>query len=45
MTENNRRARFYTLTAKGRERLAAERREWRRLSGAVNRVLATEAAS
>lgn len=40
-----RRARFYTLTAKGRDRLAAERREWQRLSEAVNRVLATRAAS
>jgi len=45
VTENNRRARFYTLTAKGRERLAAERREWQRLSEAVNRVLATQAVS
>lgn len=44
VTENNRRARYYTLTAGGRERLAAERREWQRLSEAVNRVLATEAA-
>jgi transcriptional regulator len=41
VSENNRRARYYTLTAKGRERLAAERQEWQRLSGAVNRVLAT----
>ncbi len=45
VTENNRRARLYTLTAKGRERLAAERREWQRLSEAVNRVLATRAVS
>jgi PadR family transcriptional regulator, regulatory protein PadR len=41
VSENNRRARYYTLTAKGRERLAAERQEWQRLSEAVNRVLAT----
>src|SRR5690554_2099801 len=41
VSENNRRARFYTLTPKGRERLAEERQEWQRLSGAVNRVLAT----
>jgi transcriptional regulator len=45
VSENNRRARYYTLTAKGRERLAAERREWQRLSEAVNRVLATQAVS
>ena len=41
VSENNRRARFYTLTARGHERLATERQEWQRLSGAVNRVLAT----
>jgi transcriptional regulator len=41
VSENNRRARYYTLTAKGRERLGAERQEWQRLSEAVNRVLAT----
>ena len=41
VTENNRRARYYVLTPKGRERLAEERKEWQRLSHAVNRVLAT----
>jgi PadR family transcriptional regulator, regulatory protein PadR len=41
VTENNRRARYYRVTARGRERLAAERQEWRRLSEAVNRVLST----
>jgi DNA-binding PadR family transcriptional regulator len=41
VSENNRRARYYTLTTKGREGLATERHEWERLSGAVNRVLAT----
>ena len=40
-TENNRRARYYALTAAGRRRLAAERAHWERLSGAVNLVLAT----
>lgn len=44
VTENNRKARYYTLTAEGRARLAEERREWTRLSEAVNRVLATQAA-
>jgi PadR family transcriptional regulator, regulatory protein PadR len=44
VTENNRRARYYTLKARGRERLAAERQEWQRLSEAVNRVLATTTA-
>jgi transcriptional regulator len=38
-TENNRRARYYALTPSGRRRLAVEREEWERLSGAVNHVL------
>lgn len=38
-SENNRRARFYTLTPAGRRQLAAERAQWERLSGAVNQVL------
>ena len=41
VTENNRRARYYTLTSRGRDRLLSERKEWQRLSDAVNRVLAT----
>jgi transcriptional regulator len=43
-TENNRQARYYTLTSRGRNRLAEERLEWQRLSEAVNRVLATTSA-
>ncbi|HEU4996687.1 MAG TPA: PadR family transcriptional regulator [Gemmatimonadaceae bacterium] len=38
-TENNRRGRYYALTPAGRRRLAAERENWERLSGAVNLVL------
>lgn len=38
-SDNNRRARYYTLTPAGRRRLAAERANWERLSGAVNLVL------
>ena len=38
-SDNNRRARFYTLTAAGRKRLAAEREEFERLVGAIQRVL------
>ena len=41
-SENNRRARFYSLTASGRRQLQAERDEWHRLSAIVNRMLATE---
>lgn len=39
VTENNRRARYYTLTAEGRGRLAEEATAWRRYAGAVARVL------
>ena len=38
-TENNRRAKFYTLTRKGRRAAQAELEGWLRLSGAVTRVL------
>jgi PadR family transcriptional regulator PadR len=40
-SENNRRAKYYTLTAAGRKRLTAERREFDRLIGAIHRILAT----
>lgn len=39
VSENNRRARFYTLTAKGREQLVEKISEWRRLSRAMGLVL------
>ena len=39
VTENNRRARYYTLTAAGRRALAAEQQLWERLSEAVNVVM------
>ncbi len=38
-TENNRRARYYELTAAGRQQLAAERAMWVRASSAVNWVM------
>jgi PadR family transcriptional regulator, regulatory protein PadR len=38
-SENNRRARFYSLTAAGRRQLDAELENWVRLTGAVNLVL------
>jgi PadR family transcriptional regulator PadR len=40
VSENNRRARFYTLTASGRKRLAAEREEFDRVVAAMRLVLA-----
>ena len=41
-SENNRRARYYELTAAGRKRLKLEVDAWRRASGAVERILAWE---
>jgi PadR family transcriptional regulator, regulatory protein PadR len=38
-SENNRKARFYSLSAAGRKRLNVELENWNRLSGAVNLVL------
>jgi transcriptional regulator len=41
-SENNRRARFYTLTAGGRRQLAAEADLWTRTVAMVSRLLAQE---
>ncbi len=38
-SENNRRARYYTLTTAGRKQLASERAEFDRMVGAIQRVL------
>ncbi|MBV8863871.1 MAG: PadR family transcriptional regulator [Acidobacteriaceae bacterium] len=38
-SENNRRARFYTLTQAGRKQLASEREEFTRIVGAIQKVL------
>jgi PadR family transcriptional regulator PadR len=40
-SENNRRARYYTLTAAGRRQLDAEETEFDRMVGAIQRVLRT----
>lgn len=39
ITENNRRARYYSLTRAGRKRLGEEEEKWRRLTLGVDRVL------
>jgi transcriptional regulator len=39
VSENNRRARYYRLTAAGRKQLAAERSEFDRMIGGIQRVL------
>jgi PadR family transcriptional regulator PadR len=38
-SENNRRAKFYRLTAKGRKQLEAERATWARFSTAIDAIL------
>jgi len=38
-SENNRRAKFYALTAKGRKQLAIETNKWDALAGAIARIL------
>lgn len=42
MTENSRRARYYTLTAAGRRRFTEEQQSWARASRAVNLILAVQ---
>jgi PadR family transcriptional regulator PadR len=39
VSENNRRAKYYALTAKGRKQLAAETESWRKLIAAVGLVI------
>ena len=41
-SENNRRARYYTLTRAGRAQLADEKRNWRRMASAINWMLESE---
>ena len=38
-TENNRRAKYYTLTEQGRKKLSSETREWSRQVAAIARIL------
>ena len=38
-SENNRRAKFYSITKMGRKQLSAEAANWERISGIVGRVL------
>jgi transcriptional regulator len=41
VTENNRKARYYILTPAGERQLGLERRQWEKLSSAVDRVMRT----
>jgi transcriptional regulator len=42
VSENNRKARFYTLTRSGRKQLVQETSQWRRFASAISRVLGPE---
>ena len=44
-SEKNRRARFYSITAAGRKRLARETEEWRRMSSTIERFLGSDPMS
>ena len=38
-SENNRKAKFYSITRKGRKQLASETENWERISGVIARLL------
>lgn len=42
VSENNRRARFYSITDKGQKQLTLETENWERISGVIERVLRLE---
>ncbi|HET7439548.1 MAG TPA: PadR family transcriptional regulator [Nitrospira sp.] len=44
ISENNRRARFYSITKSGIKRFAVEQENWQRISGVIGRVLRLEGA-
>jgi PadR family transcriptional regulator, regulatory protein PadR len=44
ISSNNRKARFYALTAAGRKQLVRETTKWKRLAGAIARILGAEPA-
>jgi PadR family transcriptional regulator PadR len=45
MSENNRKARFYSITKSGRKQLQTEAQNWQRISSVIGRVLAAAARS
>src|SRR5437660_12836513 len=45
VSSNNRKARFYSLTASGRKQLVKETDKWKRLTGAIARILGAQGAS
>jgi PadR family transcriptional regulator, regulatory protein PadR len=45
VSENNRKARFYSITAAGRKQLARETKDWRRMSSTIERFLQLDPGS
>ena len=43
VSENNRRARYYSITRAGKKQLASERANWDRMAEAIERLLSAEA--
>jgi len=41
-SENNRKAKFYSITKRGLKQLARETEDWERISGVIGRVLRLE---
>jgi transcriptional regulator len=44
-SDNNRKAKFYSITRRGRKQLAQDAAYWQRLSGVMGKVLAAEGGS
>lgn len=44
VSENNRKAKFYTLTRSGRRQLATETESWERMAAVIQRLLETQGA-
>src|SRR5437879_6712469 len=42
ISDNNRKAKFYSITARGKKQLAVETENWQRISGVVGRLLRLE---
>jgi transcriptional regulator len=45
VSENNRKAKFYAITKKGRRQLATETRNWERIAGVIGRLFRAAAPS
>ena len=44
VSDNNRRARYYELTARGKKQLVEQTRQWRQLAKVIGRILGPEKA-